>query len=115
MFDRGRAGAVAQAASCVTATRAAAKEARRAAALEVWEATVVLDDTRAQAELAVVRSEAARAALDAELARYQAGETTLQAVAQLRARVVDAETRRAVLAVTEAYPHVLLRIVAGDE
>ena len=114
VFDRGASRAdVGRAQARASAARAAADEARRAVALDVRQSAIVLADTEAQLALAAVRVEAADAALDAETARYQAGETTLQSVALLRARAVDAATRLAVLAVTARYQRILLRLAAG--
>lgn len=116
ILDRGSTrGSVRQSQARVDALRASADDAARMAALEVRRAAIVLADTEAQAELASVRSAAAEIALSAETARYQAGEITLQSVAQLRARAVDAATRRAVLAVTAQYQRLLLRLAVGDE
>ena len=116
VLDGGSArGRVRQARARLASAEATASEARRAAALEVRQAAIVLADLEAQAELAAVRVAAAAAALDAETARYQAGETTLQSVAQLRARAVDAATRQAVLAVTARYQRLLLRLAAGAD
>ena len=116
VFDGGRTrGRVRQAQARAIAAGARADEVRRAAALEVRQAAIVLADLEAQADLADVRVAAAQTALDAEAARYQAGETTLQSVAQLRARAVDAATRQAVLAATARYQRLLLRLAAGDD
>lgn len=114
ILDRGAGrGAVHQSGARLAARQAAADQAARAVALEVREAALALAATEAQAEIAVVRVEAAQTALVAEQARYQAGETTLQAVAQLRARAVDAATRQAVLDVTARVQRVRLQVLAG--
>ena len=115
LFDRAAGGAVGQARARVSAAQATAENARRSVALEVWEAAIVLADVEAQTDLAATRLAAAETALDAEQARYQTGETTLQSVAQLRARAVDAATRLAVLTVTARYQRLLLRLAAGQD
>ena len=114
LFDGGAGrGGVRQSAARLAALDAQTDEAARAVALEAREAGVELAATEAQLEIAAVRVDAAQTALGAELARFQAGETTLQSVALLRARAVDAATRQAVLDVTVRFLRLRLRLAAG--
>ena len=73
------------------AVDADAESLRRTIVFEVQEALADRRQLDAETEVARVRLEAARSALDAELARFQAGTTTLQALAQLRSRLLEAE------------------------
>ena len=90
------------------------QDTRRAVTLEVRERAIALDALAAQAELAVVRVEAAQEALDAERARFDAGEATLQAVSILQTRLVEAEAERARLAVEARFERLFLAIAVGD-
>ena len=115
IFDRGttRAG-VRQAEARAAALRAEAEDARRAAVLDVRERLVELDALRAQADVARVRVEAAEEALAAERARFQAGETTLQAVSLLQARAVEARSDRARLTVEAQFQRLFLAAAVGE-
>lgn len=94
--------------------RAEAEDARRAVALEVDERRIQIDALRARAEVAAVRVAAAQTALDAERARYAAGETTLQAVTLLQARAVEARTEQEQLAVAARFQALLLNVAVGE-
>ncbi|MDT7856754.1 TolC family protein [Rubrivirga sp. S365] len=115
VLDRGAAGtAVRRAEARATALRADQEDVRRAVALDVRERSVEVDAAAARAEVAAVRVEAAEAALAAERARYAAGATTLQAVSLLQARLVEARTERAQLAVEAAFNRRLLALALGQ-
>ena len=115
IFDRGATRARVQEAQARAALlRAEAEDARRAVELDVRERIVELDALRAQADVAQVRVEAAEAALAAERARFQAGETTLQAVSLLQARAVEARSDRARLAVEAQFQRLFLAAAVGE-
>lgn len=115
IFDRGAtSSSVRQAQSHVEAARAEAEDARRAVALEVRQAHLDVEAARAQAALGRVRVVAAEAALAAEETRFREGAATLQAVALLRARVVEAQTARAEAKASAAVHRVLLRLATGE-
>ena len=114
VLDRGASGAaVRRAEARAAALRADREGARRAAALDVRERAVEVDAVDAQAGVAAVRVEAAEAALAAERARYAAGATTLQAVSLLQARLFEAQSERARLAVEAVFARRLLRLAVG--
>ena len=114
VLDGGRTAArVRQAEVQTLAAEVAAEDARRAVALEVRERRVALDAVGSRTEVAEVRVAAARTALDAEQARYLAGETTLQDVTQLRTRLVEAETELARLGVEARFASLLLDVAVG--
>lgn len=114
VLDRGASGAaVARAEAQAAALRASAEDARRQVALDVREQVVALGDLAARADVAEVRVRAARTALDAERARYEGGDATLQDVSLLQARLTDALTERATIAVEAAFAPALLDIAVG--
>ena len=96
------------------AVDADAESVRRTIAFEVQEALADRRQLDAEAEVARVRLEAAQSALDAELARFQAGTTTLQAVAQLRSRRLDAEVTRERITIRRRVQARWLELVLGD-
>ena len=90
-----------------------AETLRRTIVFEVQEAVADLESLAAQAEIAAVRQRAADAALDAELARYREGATTLQAVAQLRSRAVEARVEQERVRIQRRVQAQLLELVVG--
>ena len=115
LLDRGAARAgVRRSEAALVAAQVGAEATAREAAYEVRAAAVELDALGARLALAETRVEAARVALDAETARYEAGAASFQTVAQLRARLVDAETQRAVLAASVGFGRLLLALAAGE-
>jgi len=114
ILDRGQSRQrIRQAEARATALRAEQADAERAVALEVRELRIELDALDAQAELAEVRVAAAEAALDAERARYEGGETTLQSVSQLQARLVEARTERERIRVAARFQRRLIDVAVG--
>jgi outer membrane protein len=114
VLDRGTAGAaVARADAQAAALRASVEDARRQAALDVRERAIALDALVARSEVVEARVRAARVALDAERARYEAGAATLQDVTLLQARLTDALTERATIAVEAAFAPALLDVAVG--
>ena len=115
LFDRGATRErVRLAEARAAALRAEEVDARRGVALEVRERRIEVDALAAQAAVAEVRVRAAEQALDAERARFDAGEATLQAVSLLQARVVEARTERARLAVEARFQRLLLAVAVGS-
>ena len=90
-----------------------AETVRRAIVFEIHEAVTGLESLAAQADVAAIRQRAAEAALNAELARYGAGTTTLQSVAQLRSRAVEAQVERGRLRVQQRVQAHILELVVG--
>jgi outer membrane protein len=86
---------------------------RRAIVFEVQETVADLRSLAAQAEVAEIRQRAADAALDAELARFRAGTTTLQTVAQLRSRSIEAQVESERLRVQQRVQAQILELVVG--
>ncbi|WP_412060717.1 TolC family protein [Rubrivirga sp. IMCC45206] len=116
LLDRGATRAeVRRARARADALDADAAQTRRAAALEVETARLRLDALADLLPLADARVDAAETALAAERARYDAGASTLQAVAQLRARLTAARTDAAVLAVTARFERLLLALATGGD
>ena len=114
VLDRGASGgAVARAEARAAALRSSAEDARRQAALDVREQVVALDALAARADVVEVRVRAARTALDAERARYEAGSATLQDVSVLQARLTDALAEQATIAVEAAFAPALLDVAVG--
>ena len=115
ILDRGvTRGRIRQAEAREQALRAAEADTRRAIALEVQEHRIRLDALAAQSEIAEIRVEAAQTALDAERARYVAGETTLQSVSILQARLHEARTNQALLRVQAQFERRLLMLALGE-
>ncbi len=115
IFDRGATRArVRQAEATAALLRAEAEDARRAVVLDVRERLIGLDALRAQTDVAGVRVRAAAEALAAERARFQAGETTLQAVSLLQARLVEARSDRARLGVEAQFQQLFLAAAVGE-
>ena len=96
------------------AVDADAESVRRTIVYEVEEALADRRQLGAEADVARVRLEAARSALDAELARFEAGTTTLQAVAQLRSRLLEAEVSLERITIRRRVQGRLLELVVGD-
>ena len=116
LFDRGRTAAgVREAQSQIDRAQASLEDARRAIALDVRQAVLDIESAREQAALGEVRVAAAEAALAAEESRYREGATTLQAVALLRARVVEARTARAQARAAAAVYRIVLQLATGAE
>ena len=82
-------------------------------ALDVRERAVALEALAAQAETVAVRVRAARVALDAERARYEAGAATLQDVSLLQARLTDALAQQATIEIEAAFAPALLDAAVG--
>ena len=105
---------VRQAEAQAHALRAVETDTRRAIMLEVQEHTIRLEALAAQIGLAEVRVESAMAARTAERARYDGGETTLQAVSVLQARLDEARTDLALLRVQVQFERRLLALSLGE-
>ncbi|MEM1056633.1 MAG: TolC family protein [Bacteroidota bacterium] len=103
-----------QAEAQAQALRAEADDTRYAIALEIREHHIRLGALQAQADLAAIRVEAAQQALAAERALYLGGETTLQSVSVLQARVADARTQQALLRVEAAFERRQLQVALGE-
>lgn len=114
LMDRGATRSrIRQAEARATAVDVEAEAVRRAAAYEVREAASELRALAAQAEVAAVRQRAAEAALEAELARFRAGTTTLQTVAQLRSRRLEAQVEQERLRIRRQLQARLLELAVG--
>ncbi|MGB3544020.1 TolC family protein, partial [Rubrivirga sp.] len=97
-----------------SALRAERRDAQRAIALEIQELWIRFDALEAQTEIADLRIRAAQDALEAERARYDAGESTLQSVSLLQARAVEAEVARAQLDIEGRFQKLLLDLSIGE-
>lgn len=116
IFDRGLSRQrIRQAEAQASALRAEQDDARRAIALEVQELWIRFDALTAQIATADVRVRAADEALAAERARFDAGDSTLQAVSLLQARAVEARTSRAQLGVEARFQRLLLALAVGED
>ncbi|MEM0961718.1 MAG: TolC family protein [Bacteroidota bacterium] len=105
---------VRQAEARASALRAEAADVQRAIALEVQERHIRLDAIDAQVVLAAERVTAAEAALAAERARYENGDTTIQSVSLLQSRVADARTAQALLRVQATFERRMLLLTVGE-
>jgi len=116
LMDRGATrGRIRQAEARATSVDVQAETVRRAIVFEIQETVTDLESLAAQAEVAAVRQRAAEAALDAELARYGAGTTTLQSVAQLRSRAVEAQVEQERIRVQQRVQAQILDLVVGEQ
>ncbi|MEL6614313.1 MAG: TolC family protein [Bacteroidota bacterium] len=104
---------VRQAEAQTLALQADAADTRRTIALEIQEHLLRLDALDAQTVLAARRVEAAATAVAAERARYTGGETTLQSVSLLQARLLDARIAQALLGIEAEFARRLLYLALG--
>ncbi|GAB5535830.1 MAG: hypothetical protein Rubg2KO_20790 [Rubricoccaceae bacterium] len=115
LMDRGSTRSrIRQAEARATRVDVEAETVRRTIVFEVQESVTDLRSLAAQAEVAAVRQRAAEAALNAELARYGAGTTTLQSVAQLRSRALEAQVEQERLRIQQRVQAQILELVVGE-
>ncbi|MEO0559649.1 MAG: TolC family protein [Bacteroidota bacterium] len=114
LMDRGATRSrIRQAEARATRVDVEAETVRRTIVFEIQDTVTDLESLAAQAEVAAVRQRAAAAALDAELARFAAGATTLQTVAQLRSRAVEAQVELERLRIQRQVQAQILELVIG--
>ena len=116
LMDRGATRSrIRQAEARATAVEVEAETVRRVVVYQVTDAATELQALAAQVEVVEVRQRAAEAALEAELARFRAGTTTLQTVAQLRSRLVEAQVDQERLRIQQRVQARLLELAMGRQ